>query len=174
MRLPVLPTLMVALGVPVLIALGLWQLDRREEKRSALEAFARPEQGAWACDPLEGPLEQRAGRSGAGRSGWAHSATCRVNGEPVRVILGWASNPVAYGGLGGPRRIIGAMYELPDRHRLLVATESPEPLTPAAQPSAADIPNNHLAYAVQWFAFAATLAVVYALWLRRWRREQMA
>jgi surfeit locus 1 family protein len=29
------------------------------------------------------------------------------------------------------------------------------------------VPNNHLAYAVQWFLFAGVAAVIYALALRR-------
>jgi cytochrome oxidase assembly protein ShyY1 len=33
----------------------------------------------------------------------------------------------------------------------------------------ADIPNNHLAYAVQWFVFAGVAAAIYAILL--WRRR---
>jgi len=32
-----------------------------------------------------------------------------------------------------------------------------------------DIPNNHLAYAVQWFLFAGIAGVIYALALKRRR-----
>ncbi len=33
------------------------------------------------------------------------------------------------------------------------------------------MPNNHLSYAVQWFSFAATALIIYALALRRRRRD---
>jgi surfeit locus 1 family protein len=48
---------------------------------------------------------------------------------------------------------------------------SAKPLAPgleaSAPPSPANIPNNHLSYAIQWFAFALIAAVIYALALRR-------
>ena len=34
-------------------------------------------------------------------------------------------------------------------------------------PSADDTPNNHFAYAVQWFLFAAAALVIYILAVRR-------
>ena len=36
-----------------------------------------------------------------------------------------------------------------------------------APPSIESIPNNHLAYAVQWFLFAAVAAIIYVIALRR-------
>jgi surfeit locus 1 family protein len=36
-----------------------------------------------------------------------------------------------------------------------------------ARPDPRDIPNNHLAYAVQWFLFATVAAVIYALALAK-------
>jgi surfeit locus 1 family protein len=39
-----------------------------------------------------------------------------------------------------------------------------------AAPDPADLPNNHLAYAGQWFFFALTALVIYVLALRRRRR----
>ena len=45
--------------------------------------------------------------------------------------------------------------------------------TPAAgleanpAPDLSSVPNNHLAYAVQWFIFAALAGIIYALALRR-------
>ena len=39
-----------------------------------------------------------------------------------------------------------------------------------AAPDPAEIPNNHLSYAVQWFLFALTAAIIYVLALRKkWR-----
>jgi cytochrome oxidase assembly protein ShyY1 len=39
-------------------------------------------------------------------------------------------------------------------------------LEPSAPPSVESIPNNHRAYAVQWFLFAAIAVLVYGLALR--------
>jgi cytochrome oxidase assembly protein ShyY1 len=50
---------------------------------------------------------------------------------------------------------------------MLIARTAPAGLKPAAPPSAADVPNNHLAYAVQWFIFAAVALIIYVLALRR-------
>tara|TARA_B100000749_G_scaffold250516_1_gene215647 strand:+ start:41 stop:217 length:177 start_codon:yes stop_codon:yes gene_type:complete len=50
---------------------------------------------------------------------------------------------------------------------MLIARSAPPGLKPLAPPSVADLPNNHLAYAVQWFLFAAVAVVIYILALRR-------
>ena len=39
-----------------------------------------------------------------------------------------------------------------------------------AKPNPSDLPNNHLAYAFQWFFFALTALVIYVLALRRRER----
>ncbi|MBM3928735.1 MAG: SURF1 family protein, partial [Sphingomonadales bacterium] len=36
-------------------------------------------------------------------------------------------------------------------------------------PDLSAVPNNHLAYAVQWFLFAVVAAIIYAMALRRRR-----
>ena len=52
----------------------------------------------------------------------------------------------------------------------LVASEPPVAgLEPLARPDPSGIPNNHLAYAGQWFFFALTALVIYWLALRRRR-----
>jgi cytochrome oxidase assembly protein ShyY1 len=57
----------------------------------------------------------------------------------------------------------------PDRTRTvrLIADDRPAGLQAARRPSLEDVPNNHLAYAVQWFFFAFVAAVIYFLALRR-------
>jgi surfeit locus 1 family protein len=65
----------------------------------------------------------------------------------------------------------GAGLARPAPYILAVEHEAPPPagVTPAALPQ--DIPNNHLVYALTWFALAAILAWFYgALMLRRLRR----
>jgi surfeit locus 1 family protein len=66
-------------------------------------------------------------------------------------------------------RLGGLSHPAPDI--LAVESERPAPpgLTPAAIP--ADIPNNHLVYALTWFALAAILAWFYvAMLIARYRR----
>jgi len=172
MKLPLVPTAMVALGAPALLALGFWQLDRRQEKAAALVAFAAPEVGRFTCAPLEGPVEQRGGRNRAGQTGYSHFANCMLGGEAVKINLGWTARPRALPSPSGDATVRALLYTVPDAGRMLVVTEPPAPLRPSAPPDPAEIPNNHLAYAMQWFAFAVTLPVIYALWLRRWHRER--
>jgi cytochrome oxidase assembly protein ShyY1 len=50
---------------------------------------------------------------------------------------------------------------------MLIAERAPEGLKSVAPPSVEDVPNNHLAYAVQWFFFAAVAAFIYVLALNR-------
>jgi surfeit locus 1 family protein len=50
----------------------------------------------------------------------------------------------------------------------MLVSDRPAPgLTANAPPDPASVPNNHLAYAVQWFLFAAVAVVVYVVALRR-------
>jgi surfeit locus 1 family protein len=50
---------------------------------------------------------------------------------------------------------------------MLIADQPIATLRPAAQPKPEDITNNHLAYAIQWFLFAAAALVIYVLAVRR-------
>ena len=54
--------------------------------------------------------------------------------------------------------------------RLVAARPAPG-LVASAPPSPDAIPNNHLAYAIQWFIFAGIAAVIYVLALRRRAKE---
>ncbi len=49
-------------------------------------------------------------------------------------------------------------------------TQNPADGLPAAGPFKANLPNNHLQYALTWFGLAAVLAAVFAFWLRSRRR----
>ncbi len=83
----------------------------------------------------------------------------------AQVNLGWTTDPraVRFGGgaIGG---IIAA--DGLDGARVVSARALPG-LQASAAPNPSDMPNNHLAYAVQWFAFAATALIIYALALRK-------
>jgi surfeit locus 1 family protein len=171
-----------------MIALGFWQLARKAEKEALLAQYARaltlraavpwprvPEDYAAAlyrrarvdCARVES-LEAVAGRSASGRPGWAHHAQCRLpDGAAATVALGWSERPESPRWSGGE---VGGLIGPAGRAIRLVAVPARAGLEQLAEPDPADIPNNHLSYAVQWFAFAATALVIYALALRkRWR-----
>lgn len=179
-RLPVLPTLLVGLAVAVMIGLGVWQLERKEEKDALLARYAAaqglpPIRWPTTVDPNDPPLYRRSmancsrveswqaqgGRNAAGETGWLHIARC----PEVTAVMGWSTEPAAPRWQGG--QISGVIG--PDRDRVirLIAADPAPGLQPARLPSLEDVPNNHLLYALQWFFFAAAAAVIYVLALRR-------
>ena len=123
-----------------------------------------------------------AGRAGDGTSGWRHIAGCRTGAEGpgVAVDMGISTNPAPPPWKGGPisGRLTWAPSDQPLIARLFVTPRAPSPmivsdmaapgLKPTAQPNPADVPNNHLSYAVQWFIFAGLALIIYgvALWQR--------
>lgn len=122
------------------------------------------------------------GRTAAGQSGYRHIAQCRTGAEGPGLLadMGVSSDPRATTGwTGGP--VSGVITSEPDHNSLaarfagkgvplrpMLVADTPAPgLQASAKPSPADIPNNHLSYAVQWFAFAAIAAIIFGLALRR-------
>jgi surfeit locus 1 family protein len=200
-RWPVLPTVLTALAVPAMVALGIWQLQRAAWKEALLTQFAA---NASAPELLlgEAPIPRSAGfrrvaiwldcppapptPSGAqlasGRAGYGWRLSCRAgDGGFVSVTLGASTGPLeaaqarALGEAASSRSIWrGVLVERPPGAPgwLLANSEGLAPLAPAAPPSLDSIPNNHRSYAVQWFAFATTLLTIYALWLRNWWRKR--
>lgn len=191
-RLPLFPTLLVGLAVALMIGLGFWQLDRRQEKEALLATYrnaaGKPPIG-WPNIPPKEPLplfrhatgnclqvtgfRTAAGQNRAGEPGYLIIADCRTGAEGpgMAVELGWSKNPNAgkafrgglVSGIIAPDKI--------SRMRLVAASAGPG-LMPSAPPSPAIIPNNHLSYAVQWFLFAGLAVLIYFLALRqRWRKE---
>jgi cytochrome oxidase assembly protein ShyY1 len=55
----------------------------------------------------------------------------------------------------------------PPLRAMLIADTAAPGLRASALPNPADTPNNHFAYAIQWFLFAVAAAVIYVLALRR-------
>lgn len=123
-----------------------------------------------------------AGRAADGKTGYRHIAECSTGAEGpgALVVMGVTQRPdVKTAWTGGQVR--GWLSEEPDHRSLLVRlTGNAPPLRPmliarepapelkaAAPPTADDIPNNHLAYAVQWFLFAGIAMVIYGIALRR-------
>ncbi len=186
-RLPLIPTILVVVAVLTMIALGIWQIARAEEKQAMLARHAAAQglpEIAFPTMPTKGelPLYRRAsglcirvvgwnasaGADRNGEPGYSHFADCTTGAEGPGMVVdaGWSKDPSAKANWAGGKvsGVIG-----PDRKaRLrLVSAEGLGGLQASAPPSPASIPNNHLFYAVQWFFFAAAAAVIYALALRK-------
>jgi len=181
-QLPVLATTIVLAAVATMISLGFWQLGRLQEKEAQLAIYSAAQtDGREIAYPrgeasLTAALYRRSrfecvrvreivsvsGTSAKGRSGWAHKARCVLpDGATGEVALGWSRDPAApeYGG--------GIVTGIIAPGGRLVADPPLAGLEPLARPDPADIPNNHLAYAGQWFFFALTALVIFFLALRR-------
>lgn len=181
-RIPILPTIIVAAAIATMIALGFWQLDRMGEKEALIaraeQATKTEEEVRFPGDPAsrEAVMYRRttvdcaivqditttAGRSAIGVSGVAHRASCTLpTGEPVTIDLGFSRDPTPVEWAGG--EVTGIVAP----GGRVVATEPAAGLDALAAPDPAALPNNHLAYAGQWFFFALTALVIYMLALRR-------
>ena len=190
MRLPLIPTVLVALAVATMIGLGIWQLQRKGEKEALLaryEAASDLPPVAYPSPPDRDLLYRRstamclevvgwrsvAGQNRAGEAGWQHAASCRTGGAEgpgMQVVSGWSRELEATIAWDGGE-VTGIIAPDPDYEIRLVAESAPPGLEPAAPPDPGEIPNNHLLYASQWFAFALIALVIYLLALRRRARE---
>lgn len=189
---PVVPTIMVAIALPILIGFGFWQLQRAEWKEALLVELAAnsnapllvidtnpiPDNAQFRrvrlfmeCDAGEPVI--RAGRNLAGKTGYSHLASCRGGGVPVLLDYGWSARPDTMSVAPDSGVVEGIMVRNADGGWLMVDSAAAPPLTPSAPPSLDTISNNHLSYAIQWFSFAAILAIIYALYLRRWNLAPM-
>jgi len=191
---PLVPTILVAAAVATMIGLGIWQLDRRQEKLALLERLTAAQDQppiAWPTAPSTAPLplfraatghclsvtgfRTAAGQNRKGETGFLVIADCRVGAEGpgMAVELGWSKNPNAgrdyKGGL-----VSGVIAPDSVSRMRLVAAEPGPGLMASAPPSPASIPNNHLSYAIQWFLFAGIAALIYVLALRLREREKGA
>jgi len=187
-RLPLIPTLLVLVAAAVMVGLGVWQLRRAHDKEALIARYAAA-QGlsptVWPTRPVgdqDLPLFRRAtglclqpvaskavgGRNRKGESGYSHWVDCRtggMEGPGMRVDIGWSRDPRAGGGwTGGP---VGGVIGPDGEQRMrLISDRGLAGLEPSAVPDVADVPNNHRSYAFQWFAFALTALVIYALAVR--------
>lgn len=184
-RVPVVATAIVLAAVATMIALGFWQLQRKEQKEAQLARYeaaqAMNSAVEWPRSPAEyeralyrharvdcaevSRIEAVAGRSAEGRTGWAHVARCRLaNGGEAAVALGWSTEPRSPAWSGGE---VGGFIAPAGPSVRLVAAPAQAGLAQLAAPDPRDVPNNHLSYAVQWFFFALTALAIYWLALRK-------
>jgi cytochrome oxidase assembly protein ShyY1 len=194
-RLPIIPTLIVLAAVGVMISLGVWQIHRAQWKEGLLAKYSEAEKLppiTWPTVPLRDaqlPLFRHAtglclrtvgkravaGENVAGEPGYVQIVDCvtGAEGPGMSVELGWSKNPNAkadwHGGL------VSGIIAPDRRSRMrLVAATAPPGLEQSAPPSLSAIPNNHLSYAVQWFAFAVVALIIYGLAVRKRLKEEKA
>jgi cytochrome oxidase assembly protein ShyY1 len=186
----VLATAVVAAAVAAMIGLGVWQIQRAGWKKDLLRHYAQAQNMppvAWPAaraDPERFYFRAATGlclevvgwRAIAGRNlrdepGWAHIAACRTGAEGpgMQVDIGWSLSSADPLWRGGP--VAGTI--VPDRKfDLRLVSVRPAPgLEPSRPPTLDSIPNNHVFYAIQWFAFAVIALIIYLLALRRRQRD---
>ena len=169
-----------------MLALGVWQLERRAWKEALIARYERAEALSSAvafprsaeareaalfrhsrviCDRVlaQGAI---AGRNLAGEIGWAQTARCALDGGgEADIALGWSRDPALKPWRGG--EALGVVAPGAGDEVRLIAAPPLAGLAPLTRPDPRDVPNNHLAYAVQWFLFAVIAAVIYGLALRK-------
>lgn len=200
-RIPLIPTTIVALAVAAMIGLGLWQLlIRKPQKEAALAqlaanpalpeiAFPRLPDDAllfrrahgFCVEPVSSKL------TGAGNAGFRFIVECRTGGAEgpgMLVQLGTTRDPMAKpvwkgGEVRGTishapdgRSMLASLFDRTPKRLLLVADTPAPGLAPNGTPDLSSVPNNHLAYGVQWFLFALVATVIYVLALR-WRGRKV-
>ena len=190
---PIIPTLIVAAAIATMIALGFWQLHRADWKEGLIARYQQASEMSAevefprAPEAIEAALFRRssvtcaevlttretASRNLQGTSGLAQVATCRLaGGGTTEIFLGWNQRMSVVDWKGGP--ISGFVAPSGEGVRL-IANPPAFGLLPLAAPDPRELPNNHMAYAWQWFLFAASALVIYALALRkRWREHRAA
>jgi surfeit locus 1 family protein len=69
--------------------------------------------------------------------------------------------------------VASALRRCPVRRPMIVSVEPLPGLVASRLPDPNNVPNNHIAYAVQWFLFAAAAAIIYLIALRQRRRRSV-
>ena len=135
---------------------------------------------SFVCRRMEGGSPM-AGRNAQGEVGWAHEAACSaIEPDPtgpdltslegwkvteLGVVIGWSKQPRQDHWAGGA--VTGTVAPGAGEAIRIIADPPLDGLEANARPDPANIANNHLSYAVQWFLFALTALVIYALALRK-------
>lgn len=184
-RIPIFSTIVVVAAALTMVGLGIWQLGRKTEKEALIARYE-----AAANSSAEVPfrigdnaadywfrrsritcgrvlsLTTVSGTAASGQKGLAVRASCTEGafGEPFDIDIGFTREMITPQWEGG--EVTGVIAPGPR----LVADPAVAGLQPLAKPDPGDLPNNHLAYAGQWFFFALTALVIYVLALRRRQR----
>lgn len=195
-RIPVIATIVVAAAIATMIGLGFWQLGRLDEKEALLARYeaAASDQELLSAFPLSHELAYLyrrtpfncsevvgwnaiAGRNDQDESGYVHIASCYLDGVysfdapmfTAELVVGWSRDPSLKPDWDGGA-ITGMIAPGGEQGWRIVLDEPVDGLQANATPDPSSTPNNHLAYAGQWFFFALSALVIYILALRRrWR-----
>jgi cytochrome oxidase assembly protein ShyY1 len=193
-RLPLIPTILVALVVAACIAAGIWNLHRARLHQAQLKSF----EAATRLPPIAFPtvpVDQNqlpmyrfatgnclrvanrrttAAENAAGEPGFGIVLDCVTGpeGPGMSVQVGWSKNPNAStswtGGL-----VSGEI--VPDKKmRMRLVAASPAPGLEANGPVKATVsvsPSQNRGYALQFFSFAAIAVIIYGLALRKRLQE---
>ncbi|MEL7447082.1 MAG: SURF1 family cytochrome oxidase biogenesis protein [Pseudomonadota bacterium] len=186
---PIIPTLLVVAAAAIMVALGFWQLGRADEKAEMIARFsaiptdapaqALVAEGEWETDLLYRsvmfdcgtPVDMRstAGTSARGAKGWSHVAQCKIgDDDSVEIALGWSRSANMPDWQGG--EVTGVLGP----KKKVVAVPALAGLDQLARPDPSDLPNNHMAYAGQWFFFALTALVIYGFAVNKRLRRKVA
>lgn len=191
-RVPIVSTVFVVAAVLTMIGLGVWQLERMQWKQNLMAHYAaamadRAEVAFPASDPKDveqalfrrstvdcratGDWNSISGRNARDTAGYVHVVRCGMDGgRTAYVQAGWTQGPQHPDWKGG--RVSGLIAPYIDGKARLIADPPAPGFGASARPDPNDIPNNHFAYAMQWFFFAGVALVIYALALRkRWRER---
>lgn len=192
-----MPTIFLIIALPVLLSLGNWQIQRHHWKTALLSELA--ETSSQPSEDLgEGPIPAsyqfqhvsvylqcpkqnpgaQAGRNLHDQTGYAYTLSCHAKTQQMKVLIGWAAHPnevesINLTALEQPWQAQGIVVETATANppMAFVLTDAIAPLEAVAPPSIDTLPNNHLFYAIQWFAFAAILLIIYLVYLWRWRHN---
>ncbi len=179
-RLPIFSTIIVIAAALTMVGLGIWQLGRADEKAALIAQYSTataladpvnfPVEGdgedlwfrrsALTCQSI-GPIKPVAGTASTGAKGWTMRTECATaDGTSAIVDLGFSFGLELPSWQGGA--VAGTIAPGPR----LVADPPLAGLQPLAKPDPSDLPNNHLAYAGQWFFFALTALIIYGFAVR--------
>jgi surfeit locus 1 family protein len=192
MKLPLVPSIVVGIAAAAMIGLGIWQIERKQQKEALIArlatnfdkpaiAFPRFPVGdehlfrrasAYCLEPMSWT------HAGAGKRGFRLIATCRTGAEGPGLLVDmgtthdpklqpkWPGGPVSGTITHAPdsRPLLANLFgKAPSKTLMLVSDTAAPGLEPDAKPDLGSVPNNHLAYAVQWFVFAGIAVAIYLL-----------
>lgn len=181
---PIFATAIVLVAVSVMIALGVWQLHRADWKADLIARYENTliiseivpypvapadqatglyRRSAIVCDDVVG-RSAISGRSKSGQAGWTQLAQCKTAYGVAEVALGWSRDPAPAPWAGGD---VGGLIAPAGKGVRLIADPPLAGLGALARPDPRDMPNNHFAYAMQWFFFAATALIIFVLAARK-------
>ena len=194
-RLPLVPTIIVAVAVAVMIGLGVWQLQRARLHQVELARYA----SASRLPPIAFPTapvgddqslmyryatanclrvtgkRTSVGENRTGEPGFVIILDCATGAEGpgMSVEVGWSKNPNATTPWKGG--LVSGVIVPDDKSRFrLVAAGAVPGLEPSAEPTPTVkiSPARNRGYAATWFSFAAIALIIYGLAVRKRMREQ--